>query len=174
MKFRVNEGQQIPQVQGVPGGARRVMLKAGDEVDGPDWWAREFAGRMTPLDENGNPVDLQMIEARSQDLATAKAHERIALLREMSERNPSLAEALKPELEKAEKDAQAAQEEFAKRIAERRQRDATRQESRRNPPIQAGPPGQTGRAPARQAVPATQVSNAGEPQEQPTEEQPES
>lgn len=110
MKFRVNPGQKIPRmfIDEATGKPKNDTLVGGMEVEGPPWWADEFAGRMTPLDESGNPVDPRALASLSQDLATAKAHEKVSILQDIMAKNPSLADALKPQLAQAEDEAAAA------------------------------------------------------------------
>lgn len=114
MKFRVNDGHTIQRLEGQPNGeALSITLVAGDQVEGPPWWAEEFSGRMTPLDDQGQPIDLSI------DLPTAKALERVSLLEDMIARNPTVAEALQGELAKAQADATSARAHLAQTRAER-------------------------------------------------------
>jgi hypothetical protein len=120
MKFIVNQGQRIPyRPEGHGGGT--LFYTGGEIVEGPTWWAREFNGRMTPLDDQGNKIDLAHIEAMQADLESAKAHERVTLLEDIISRSQGMIrDALMPELEKAKAEAAASQEEFAKKQKLRR------------------------------------------------------
>lgn len=111
MQFKVNDGQKIPHGGPDPtsGVYVRRFLDPGEIVEGPPWWVDEFRGRMTPLDDAGNPIDDRALSAMSVDLATAKAHERVTILEDMIARHPGVvADGLKPELEKAKAEAESA------------------------------------------------------------------
>jgi len=133
MQFRVNEGQRIPQLVTEPGKPpERRILVGGDVVEGPPFWIEEFAGRMTPLDDKGNPID-QRAMAGLVDLATAKAHERVSILEEMIRANPGVVgDALQPQLDKAKADAEQARLEMeARRAAKESGPQPQRLEARR-------------------------------------------
>ena len=149
MKFRVNKGQKIPQLLGKPGfEGERIILKEGDELEGPPWWMDEFANRMTPLDEDGNPIEHRQIAALSGDLASAKAHEKVSILEKLIADNETLRASLEPELEKAKQEADAAAAEFEKKRAAREK--ANQERAGGDKPRPAG--GQPRREPAVRKV----------------------
>lgn len=102
MLFKVNEGQSIRHFNGKD----NVMLAGGQTIEGPEWWRREFAGRMTAIDAPPDDADPQ--------LATAKPHERVSLLKDARERLAQQQKALDEQIAQSERDAKSAQDEASK------------------------------------------------------------
>lgn len=110
MRFKVNPGQAIPQFRHEPGkDPERVVYREGDFLEGPPAWAEEFQGRMTPVDDEGNPLPGMELNELTRDMATAKAHEKLQYLQDLIKRSPSLEGTLKGELERAQRENDEAQ-----------------------------------------------------------------
>ena len=167
MIFRVLPNQQIPHFRHEPPNKpERIMLVEGDEIEGPEWWTREFSGRMVPLDDEGQPViDPRMLRALAGGLATARAHEKVTLLEQAIAESPALADVLQPKLDEARAKAEEAQAAFQERQAARQTPAQARAEQHAGVKVQDAPaPARGPAAQAQAAAPkagAVKTANAG-------------
>lgn len=116
MKFRVNKGFELGCQP--PDNGDWVLLKEGDEVEGPPNWVNDFAWQMSPLTAEGKAIDPKALQAMPEQLklaAGAQPHERVGMLKDMLAKSESMTESLRPELERAEREADDAAKEAATR-----------------------------------------------------------